>query len=208
MDNEVQIEVAQMNDAQAQPHRFVWRFERNDAKSLEAGRPICDPVIFVQVVSSEGECRDIKYIKANDFHKRKFPIAWKNFRDNIAPEVDMGMQEPLTIAELREMYPELYEKYRARVAKQTGGTLLCEWNQCPAQTAIELKYCGIFTVEDLVDSEEEGLVPDSLLIAAKEYLAQCADAGHINILARGLIEAKATIDRQRQEIERLRQNRQ
>lgn len=208
MDDEVRVEIAQMKDAAAQPHRFVWRYQYNEDKSLDAGRPIYDPVIFVEVISAEGEVRDIKYVKANELHKRKFAEAWKRFRENIAPEIDIGVYDPLTVSELREMYPELYAKYRARVSKQTGGTLLCEWNQCPAQFALELKHWGIFTVEDLIESEEQDIVPESLRLAAKEYIAQSADAGHVNLLARSLIKAKETIDRQRQQIEALRNSRQ
>lgn len=204
MDNEVDIEVKQIQDTEGQPHRFVWRYQYNETKSANAGRPIYDPVVFIEVISAEGECRDIKYVRANEFHKRKFATAWRQFRENIAPEIDMGVYDPLTVHELREMFPDAYKKYCARVAKQTGGTLLCEWNQCPAKVALELKYMGVFTVEDLIDSEEE-LVPDELRRAAVEYVAACADAGRINTLARSLIKAKEIIDRKNQEITALRQ---
>lgn len=203
MDNEVQIEIAQMKDAQAQPHRFIWRFQYDEGKSLSAGRPIYEPAIFVEVVSGQGTEYDVKYVRANEFHFRKFPVAWKQFKDNVAPEVDMGIYDPLTVHELKAQFPELYEKYCARVGKKTGGTLLCEWNQCPAQLALELKHWGIFTVEDLVDSTEE-CVPESLRVAGKEYIAACADSGHINQLAAALIKAKEIIDRQQREIESLR----
>ena len=96
MDRE-DLEVQEMNQPELQPHRFVWRFQFNEAKSLKEGRPIYDPCVFVEVISAEGEVRDVKYVKANNFHKEKFKKAWKIFRDNIAPEIDMGIYDPLTI---------------------------------------------------------------------------------------------------------------
>lgn len=203
---DVDVEVKQLSNAEAQPHRFVWRFQLNEEKSHAQGRPIYDPVVFLEVISAEGEVRDIKYVRANDFHKRKFPTAWKKFRDNIAPEVDMGMRDPLTVYELRQMFPDAYEKYCARCGKQEGGTLLCEWNQCPGSLALELKYCGVFTVEDVIDSVDNEVIPEWLKDAAIQYVAQSQNAGHVNTLAKALIKAKAHIDRQNQIIASLRQN--
>lgn len=204
MDNEVDIEIKEMQNADAQPHRFVWRFEYDETASVDAGRPIYKPTVFVEVISAEGECRDVKYVRANELHKRKFAVAWRRFRENIAPEIDMGVYDPLTVHELKQMFPDAYKQYCARVAKQTGGTLLCEWNQCPVKTALELKYMGIFTVEDLIDSEP-AIVSDELRQAAIEYVATSADAGRINTLARSLIQAKAIIDRQAQQIAAMQQ---
>lgn len=203
MDDEVRVEIESMQDAQAQPHRFVWRYQLNEQKSMDAGRPIYDPTVFVEVISAEGECRDIKYIKANELHKRKFPVAWREFRENIAPELDLGVYDPLTVKEFKQMFPEQFKKYRDRIAKGTSGTLLCEWNQCPATLALELKYMGIFTVEDLLESTEE-VVPEYLRDAAREYIETSADAGRVNLLARSLIKAKQKIDAQQQMIADLR----
>lgn len=73
---------------QSQVVMFFLKPIRNQAKSVETGRPYFDDKVFVRI-HPPGERLNIVEREANDSDRRRFPIQWAQFKEN-SPQVSDG----------------------------------------------------------------------------------------------------------------------
>ena len=170
---------------ETQKVRFKCKAVYNDEKSFNEGRPIHDLKIYVRIIcrNNEAGTDDLKEIEATEDHKTKFSAAWRFFEEFIAPEVMLGYDSRVDLSEIKDKFPQAWKKYIDRIKDITNrdsGTLLTSWNQISIERANDLKFLGVFFVEDIelcpYSSEKE-------IMAAREFLRSTQEQGYINQLA-------------------------
>ncbi len=151
--------------------KFYTYFMFDPDKSKEAMRPIFKSVVLLDVDTSDGVSKDIKTVTPNDMHKKTFAREWDVFSRFISPFVKTGMVDNYSWMELKKAFPKIYDDYISGLkAIGISGTLIEESGILPTTRAIELKYLGIFTVEQLARMAPNDHVKSVEIDAAKNYL--------------------------------------
>ncbi|MDE6223863.1 MAG: hypothetical protein K2M23_00105 [Alphaproteobacteria bacterium] len=153
------------------PAKFYFKGIFNEEASLQEKRPIFKSQIFLEVDTSDtAGIFDIKIYPVNEYRKKQFPKEWKIFSEYIYPFVKYGIEDNYSLLQLKNEYPEIYKEYIERLKKDgIEGELIEEAGYLPLSKAIELKYHGIFTTEQLANMEPNIYIPAEIINIAKNH---------------------------------------
>jgi hypothetical protein len=166
--------------------RFQWEAAKNEAQSLQAGRPIFDKVLFAYVMSPgvrQEAVHEIERLFGDGTVRRREPVAQRYARQ---------LQAFLA----QEQSPDL------------TGTPLDQWPALDVRQRAELKAMNIHTVEALAGLADAGLQrigmgARELQGKARAFLAQAAGSADAERLAGELARRDAEIDRLRAQVAEL-----
>lgn len=150
--------------------KFFLSFMFDPQKSTEQNRPIFKSVTLLQVDTSDNTTRDIKTVVPNEMHKKTFAPEWETYTKFINPFLKTGLTDDYSFTELKDRFPEIAETYISNL-KNLGisGELIEEAGYIPQSKAIELKYLGIFTTEQLINYHADDHVSHDLIDAAIKH---------------------------------------
>jgi hypothetical protein len=143
--------------------RYEWGVKKNEAKSIEMGRPVFDDVKYCRFTHPDGD--------------RVFEVN-KSFTENFLTNKQMGNKErEMECKTLRDALKDFEENGE----KVQGGYPVREWAIASRTEIAALEAQGVMTLEQLGDLDDKGCkergITPALRDKAKEYLEAGVDSG-------------------------------
>lgn len=162
--------------------RFYWGPEKNEARSLEFGRPVFDKVLYLEVISPG--------------QSQSSPVLW--LRREYDPDTKLPPQENAGII---ERYPAEYAAFMAGDDnRDMTGTPVEQWPAIDVAMAETLRGSRIYTVEALAALPDEklrllGMGGRELRARAQAYLDKASGNAGNEAMASRMSSLEEELDR-------------